>query len=408
MSAAHARALILLHIRKTAGTTLAGALGNRFAADDCLFLYDRAAPEERFLDRYRYVTGHLDLGALRSFRRRPYVVICLRDPIERSLSAYSFFRWFPPGDYEVLLPQLGWDAYERRVEAMRLARELPLEEFLLRAPELAREHLGNLQTRILTGAGIEPGAERLDDALEALMACDFIAITERLDESAGWLARRLGWRQLAPMPRANVSADRLSREGVSRPALAALEELTELDALLYRAGLEEYLKRVERWGELDDPRDRSAALPDAEPVSDLDFSAPLPGAGWWGRERVMESRWFCWVGDTLSAGVDLVPGPGSDWLVVEIEHLIDEAALKGLTIRANGHPVAHRLQVLEGRIVASGSLAGVSGAPGEPIRVEIEASSSARPCDLDPSSSDARELSLAVSRVALESGAGPH
>ena len=408
MSSAPGRALVLLHIRKTAGTTLAGALGNRFAADDCLFLYDRAAPEERLLDRYRFVTGHLDVGALKRFRRRPYVVTCLRDPIERSLSTYSFFRWFPPGDYEVLLPQLGPVAYERRVEAMRLARELPLEEFLLQAPELAHEYLGNLQTRIFSGIGIEPGGERLDVALEALMGCDFIGITERLDESAVWLARRLGWRQLAPMPRANVSADRLRRERVSPNALTALEDLTELDALLYRAGLEEHLRRVELWSAMKDPRDPSAAVPDAEPVSDLHFSAPLAGAGWWGRERTKESRWFCWVGDRRSAGVELRPRPDAERLVVEIERLIDEAALNGLTIRANGRPVEHRTQLLDGRLVASTMLDGAAGDPGSPIPVEIEARSSARPCDLDPSSSDARELSIAISRIALERGAGPH
>ncbi len=191
MSQVASRTLLFMHIRKTGGTTLTRAVANRFSARDCLSLYERAEPDDRYLDEYRFVTGHIDVSFLERFRRRPYLVTCLRDPIERSLSVYSYYRWFPPDEYEILLPDLGPAAYERRVAAMRLARELSPDEFLRREPELAAEHLGNLQTRVLSGSAAEGGGERLDVALEELSRCDFIAITELLDESAAGL--RAGW-----------------------------------------------------------------------------------------------------------------------------------------------------------------------------------------------------------------------
>ncbi|MGZ5359245.1 MAG: hypothetical protein ACXWF9_09665, partial [Solirubrobacterales bacterium] len=38
------RSLLLVHVRKTGGTSLGGALGNRFPANECLSLYDREPP----------------------------------------------------------------------------------------------------------------------------------------------------------------------------------------------------------------------------------------------------------------------------------------------------------------------------------------------------------------------------
>ena len=117
--------MLFVHVRKTGGTTLTRALGNRFGADACLSLYDRLPPTDRHLDRYRYVTGHVDVFFRERFRRAPYVITCLRDPIERALSVYSYYRWFPPTEYEILRPQMG-PSYEARIAAMRLSRECSL------------------------------------------------------------------------------------------------------------------------------------------------------------------------------------------------------------------------------------------------------------------------------------------
>lgn len=393
--------MLFMHLRKTGGTTLGRAVGNRFAASDCLCLYDKVHPSDRYLDGYRYVTGHVDVSFLERFRRRPYLITCLRDPIERALSVYSYYRWFPPGEYRILLPELGPAAYERRVAAMRLAREESLAWFLQHEHDLAAEHLGNLQTRALCGSPPEGGPERLDVALEQLVRCDFVALTERLETSAGWLARRLGWRDLSRMPRANVTQDRLTRDRISAETLGALEELTALDAELHRAGMRFHEQRISEWTDMADPLDPSASFPDASPSSEVHFSEPVPGAGWWGRERVDGGSWFSWIGDERRAWVDLVASSGADRVVVEIEHVIERAVLDSLTVTVNGEVAEHGLHREDGAVVATvrPSMGTIGTNP--TVRVHVEVGSTRRPCDLDPASSDTRELSVGVRRIAL-------
>jgi len=81
------RTLLFIHIPKTGGATATGLLSSRFANEDCLPLYQRPAPDLDDLDRFRYVTGHLTAAFAGRFRRPPFVVTFLRDPIERVLSS---------------------------------------------------------------------------------------------------------------------------------------------------------------------------------------------------------------------------------------------------------------------------------------------------------------------------------
>ena len=154
----------------------------------------------RELDDFRYVSGHVDFSILGRFRQPPFVVTCLREPIARALSVYSYYRSYPPEHYAALVFDLGQDASRRRMEAMRLARAHSIDEMIERAPELAQEHFGNAQTRVLSGCRSDSSEERLDLALTAMDRCDLVGLTERLDEAARWLTRRLGWRDWGLCP----------------------------------------------------------------------------------------------------------------------------------------------------------------------------------------------------------------
>ncbi len=204
------------------------------------------------------------------------------------------------------------------------------------------------------------------------------------------------------MSRANVTQDRLTRDRIPSGTLEVLEELTTLDAELYRAGTQLYERRIADWNGMGNPSDPSADFPDAPQVSDLSFAEPLPGAGWWGRERVRDGFWFCWIGDTRSAWVDLAPRLGAERVVVEIEHAIEQSALDSLTIRVNGDATEHEFHSEGGAVVASVPVSAETIALAPSVRVELEARAVARPCDVDPASSDARSLSIAVRRIALE------
>jgi hypothetical protein len=400
------RSLLFLHVAKTGGTTFGQVISNRFPAEDCLSLYVAPQPDLADLDRYLYVSGHLTLAFLDQFEYRPFVVTCLRDPVDRALSLYSYLRSFPwEAEQPILIFGRGRDAHERRAEAIRLARECSIEEFIRRAPAIAVEVFGNRQARGLCGSMPEGGDESLDDAIEGLERCDFVAISERLDESASWLARRLGWRDLGPLPRANVTSGRLGREQASARAMDALLELTSIDRELYRNGLRHYERQVATWSAAPDPRDLTAEIPDAPLVSDVRFGDAIPGGGWLGRERLEAGPSFCWIGDTRIAWLDLAAERGAGSVLVEIAHVLDPRILDTLRISINGQHVPHSLEAGNDGLIASAQLPAEIQRSGEGVaRVQLEVAGTARPCDIDPESSDSRELALAVRRVALLPG----
>jgi len=402
MTAPAKRSLLYVHVRKTGGTSLGRVLSNRFAEHDCLRMAHGPTHAGRALDGFRYVSGHVDFSFLARFRHPPFVVTCLREPIERALSVYSYYRSFPLEHYPLLLADLGQDAYRRRVLAMQLAREHSIDEIIARAPEVAREHLGNVQTRVLSGLPPESSDERLDRALAALDRCDFVGLTERLDQAAQWLICRLGWRELGPLPRENVSRARLRRDDLRPKTLDALRELTALDTELYRHATDRYERTTAEWARAADPTDPSADIADAPITSDVPFEEAISGGGWLGRERVGEEPWFSWIGATRCAWIDLRVAEGSELLVVEIAHVIEASVLEGLRLSVNGRRVSHEVRHIDGYFSVSSLVPShVLAIGGSIARVEIAVERMARPCDLDPASPDQRELSVAVRRVAL-------
>jgi hypothetical protein len=390
-------------VQKTGGAALTGAISNRFAERECLLLYYSPPPDISDLETFRYVSGHLPISFLDRFANPPFVFTLLRDPVERALSAYSFYRTRPPEFAKrLLLFGRGRPAYERAAECLRLARTCRIEELVERAPEIATEYFGNRQARALAGSRPEGGDERLEDALAGLECCDFVGLTDRLDESAGWLARRLGWRELTPLPRINVTGERLRADQVSAKALEALQELTSVDRQLYRVGVRRYESQLADWRHAEDPRDHSAAIADAPRVSDLSFDQAIQGAGWVGRERV-DGTSFCWVGHTNRAWVDLATDHAASEVVVELAHVLDPSIVESLRISVDGSPVRHRLVESNGAVIAGARLKRRRILRGGGLtRVTLEVSHSTRPCDVDPGSNDDRLLSVAVRRIALQ------
>jgi hypothetical protein len=408
------RQLLFLHVNKTAGSTLTGVLSNRFVARDCLALYFGREPEVHDLQRFRYITGHLTFSILDLFEGPPFVFTFLRDPIERALSAYSFYRTFFPPDYRP--PRAIYDRsprrYELLTEFMRLARECTIEELIDRAPEAAREFLGNRQARTLSRSHPLGRDESLDEALEGLERCDFVGLSEHVHESVQLLTRRLGWRPLGAIPRANVTPVRLGRDGVLPEGMDALRDLTAVDRELYDRGRELYDRQLADWGTEADGSDRSAEIPDAAPTSDLTFDDPIPGGGWlireqqggWGwltQKGASDGPWFCWIGSTATAWVDLAARDAKS-LVVEIAHVLDQSMLETLRLTLDGKVVRHKLTQSGGAVIASARIPRRLRRSAGSRRVQLTVDRAMRPCDVDPASTDNRELAIAVRRIALQ------
>lgn len=395
------RSLLFLHVHKTGGSALTGVLGTRFAARDCAELYFPPEPDLSDLDRFRYVSGHLNAPFIERFAHPPFVLTVLRDPIDRALSSYSYTHSFPADHQFPPVVRIGHrpDAGEIGREWWRLTHQHEIGEVISRAPEVAREYLGNRQARAL-GTG-RTGDERLSTALEGLDRCDFVGLTEKLEESVDLLTRRLEWESLRPLPRANVTGQRLRRDQVPPETMEALSRLTEIDREVYRRGVERYERQLAEWSASRDPGDPSTDIPDATPAADLRFDQAIPGGGWMNREWSDDGSAFCWMGNTRRAWVEMAAEGRQRSLIVEIPHAVDDEVLTGLRLSVDGRTVPHALAEADGAVVATAPL---------PRRrllrrtrlVSIEVERSRHPREVNPESTDHRELAISVRRIALQ------
>tara|TARA_R110002051_G_scaffold144998_1_gene217915 strand:+ start:969 stop:1661 length:693 start_codon:yes stop_codon:yes gene_type:complete len=87
--------LILLHIPKCAGTSVAAAVAEHFGPENCYFYgknepykrYDKSAPE---LGKFKFVKGHLTLDQINMIKGPKKIFTIMREPVDRVLSWYEF------------------------------------------------------------------------------------------------------------------------------------------------------------------------------------------------------------------------------------------------------------------------------------------------------------------------------
>jgi hypothetical protein len=393
------RGILFLHIPKTAGTSLKRYLYHQFPAGACLLdPFESADGRQAEPDHFALTAGHVDYDYVRRYQRRPFVLTCLRQPVDRALSAYYYQRE-PRLALEIrsLVPRMGAAAEEVLADLARLNRYATLADFLDHEPELARKTLGNIQTRYLAGA---TAADKYADdpehllaiALDHLRACEGILLTERLTETLATVASTLGFAVWGPLEHHNATAGSRPTAEHEPAVLAALADLTRLDAELYRVA--DQLVECPRQAELS-PALARAELPSA---ADFTFDQPIHGRGWHVREHG-ERGWFAWTDReaVLHLGLETV---GDHILECTVEHASCWEAWQDLEISVNGNSLAllTKPDVPPGTIAVSVPAEVLCGSSGR-MSVGLRVRRVVRPIEQDPSSPDARPLGVAVSRV---------
>lgn len=400
-AAAQTRGILFLHIPKTAGTTLKRFLYHRFPAEACLLDPPRpAALEEGKFDGYQFFAGHVDYDFVGRYRRRPFVLTSLRNPIDRALSAYYYQRT-PRLAIEIksVAPHIGEQAAEQILDDLRRVnshRTLP--QFLRAEPDLARKTLGNVQTEYLAGAsavatyGAQPD-RLLAIAREHLRALDALLLVERLPESLALINPEWDDPVQIGLPSDNTTPGRRPIQDHTPAEIEMLDALTSLDLDLYRYG-EELFEQRRKTGS---PIPFAVALPEA---ANYTFDQPVIGHGWHVRE-FREGDWYCWTDSDAVLALKAASG-GDHELQCEVKYAASSEAWSDLKVSVNGHPVTliSRPQFPPGWIKARiPSQWLVSSSDG--ISIGFHVARTVRPSDLDSNSPDTRRLGIALSRIRL-------
>lgn len=184
--------LISLHVPKTAGTSFRQALTTEYG-DDLGVIYDGAVLD---IPRFRAIHGHVHASSMRSVGRRAKWIMWLRDPAERLLSYYDFWRQSEPHGNP------NHDEF--------LAADMSLRDFVAWAP-IYEEFPGQYV------AGLDPS-----DLF-------FVGITERYEADLARLAQLLGWKSEGVATRANVTPKRVSRVDPEVRSLVERHHAIELE-----------------------------------------------------------------------------------------------------------------------------------------------------------------------------------
>lgn len=135
--------LVFLHFQKTAGTTLHDELVQQFQPDEICparFPFTIRAIDFPTLDKYKYFSGHFTMDDVAVIPGAKKIVTFLRDPKDRILSLYYF--WRAHSDEIIEKHNLG---------GPRLAKSLSLLEFLKHQGDGIPANIENIYVRSLLG-----------------------------------------------------------------------------------------------------------------------------------------------------------------------------------------------------------------------------------------------------------------
>ena len=177
-------AIIFLHVPKTAGTTLNRLIEweydllEMYSVDPVFFRWSaahlRKLAKER-LRRIRVFKGHMLFGLHEVLPQPATYITVLRDPIERTLSAFYFMRSYK-------LHPLYWKFRRQNWTLEDFVRKLPRE---------------NVQCKIVAGAVYEGPctAEIFEQAKENLRRhFSVVGLSERFEETLALMKLRFGWK----------------------------------------------------------------------------------------------------------------------------------------------------------------------------------------------------------------------
>jgi hypothetical protein len=241
-------ALVFLHLPKTGGSTLHELFSAHFAPEEiCPQRHSnlRAYSVDE-LRQWRFFSGHFDADEIRRIPRPLFVVTVLRDPIERLLSLYYFWKRHT-------------DEFINKFSAdfLRMTKDGTLLDFLRNSHPMILHAAHNAMVRQLAGAvkttasgyGLMKSGETAESVTEAqlmslalknLLSFDVVGNTSELSLVYERVASVFGMKSYPSIPKINTREDvdehvgPVTPEPITPEIQALLEEKTRLDRMLYQ------------------------------------------------------------------------------------------------------------------------------------------------------------------------------
>jgi len=228
---------IIVHIEKTAGTTLRYVVNREYQEDERFFLYDTMKSTfsnlvERSLEeklRLRLLMGHISIGQnVNQYVAQPCVYATfLRDPVCRVVSHYYHVK-------HIKNVQLEIENYD-------------IQDFFKDFPVFTK----NYYCYVLSGMyEYQNPEDRLSLAIKRLENnFKVIGLTERFDESILLFKRLLRWRSLPVYKKQNVRKETHKKIDFPDIVVYTIHEMNQLDIKLYQYAVELFERLILSQGE---------------------------------------------------------------------------------------------------------------------------------------------------------------
>jgi hypothetical protein len=253
-------ALVFLHIPKTGGTTLHYHFSANFAPEETC--------PERFsnLDAYsvddlrqwRFFSGHFNSDEIKRIPRPTFRVTVLRNPIERLLSNYYYWRRLS----HEYIEQYG-------LNGPRITKAGTLIDFLRSdEPEILQNTVNPITIQLAGAVLAKPDgyalmrdgeqigwlseAQLVSRALEALLSCDVLGDISQLKDIYGRVAQVFGMAPLNELAHLNTkeevdeAREPYKAEAITPEIWSLLEKKTRLDRVLYHLARDHWQRGLGR------------------------------------------------------------------------------------------------------------------------------------------------------------------
>lgn len=215
--------LLYMHIPKTAGSTFSQILSKQYQSgvrpcyfEESLEILNEFKKDDA--DTIKCVYGHFLFGLHTHISRSAIYITLLRDPVERVISLFYFWRSYN-------------NSQQEKLNSMSLKDFICSDDFIENA---------NNQTCYLAG-----GTYDLQLAKENMLNhFTMVGLTERFDESLFLFQKALGWQPIDHYVSHNMTPNRPRKDQISSDVINLILCKNQLDFQLYEFAKELFEERI--------------------------------------------------------------------------------------------------------------------------------------------------------------------